>query len=128
MSDETNFRQITPFLHVPDLGKALDWFAMIGFKPRTVIDAYAYVEREGVGVRIVESTQEDGTPFEPHRGFAYYVDCADVDAIVRESLPRLRAAGVKVLGPVNQVYNQREFIIEGPDGNMFVFGQPIGGR
>ncbi len=120
-----NCRQITPFLHVPDLEAAIAWFALIGFSPRTRMDYYAYVEREGVGVRIVESTKEDGTPFEPHRGFAYYVDCEDVDAIVRECLLRLKAAGVKTIGPVDQVYNQREFIIEAPDGNMLVFGQPI---
>ncbi len=120
-----NCRQITPFLHVPDLKKALEWFKLIGFAPRFQQSNYAYVEREGVGVRIVESTQEDGKPFEPHRGFAYYVDCNDVDAIVRECLPRLKAAGVKTIGPVDQAYNQREFIIEAPDGDMFVFGQAI---
>lgn len=46
--------------------------------------------------------------------------------IVRDCLPRLRAAGVvKTLGPVDQPYNQREFMIAAPDGDMFVFGQPI---
>ncbi len=123
-----NCREITPFLHVPDLKRALEWFDIIGFKPRTLMVSYAYVEREGVGVRLVESTKEDGKPFEPHRGFACYVDCNDVDAIVRECLPRLKAAGVKTLGPIDQAYNQREFIIEAPDGNMFVFGQAIARR
>lgn len=120
-----NCRQITPFLHVPDLKKAVEWFDLIGFAPRFQQSNYAYVQREGVGVRIVESANEDGTPFTPHRGFAYYVDCDDVDAVVRECLPRLKAAGVKTIGPIDQAYDQREFIIEAPDGNMLVFGQAI---
>ncbi len=123
-----NCRHITPFMHVPSIGRALAWFEMIGFRPRTVIGAYAYVEREGVGVRVIESTNDDGSPFAPHRGFAFYVDCDNVDAIVSESLPRLKAAGVKTIGPVDQAYGQREFIIEAPDGNMFVFGQPMAKR
>lgn len=124
----SNCRQITPFLHVPDLEAALAWFALIGFSPRTKMDHYAYVARDSVGVRLMRSTEEDGTMFPPHRGFAYYVDCDDVDAIARECLPRLMAAGVKTIGPVDQHYNQREFIIEAPDGNMFVFGQKMAAR
>lgn len=123
-----NCRQITPFMHAADLGAAVRWFALIGFHPRFQQSNYAYVEREGVGFRLMQSAQDDGAPFPPHRGFAYYVDCGDVDAIVRETLPGLKAAGVKTLGPINQAYNQREFIIEAPDGNMFVFGQAIPGR
>ncbi len=121
----TNCRQITPFLHVPDLEAALAWFALIGFSPRTRMDHYAYVERGTVGVRLMRSTKEDGTPFPPHRGFAYYVDCDDIDAIVRETLPGLKAAGVETIGPVDQRYGQREFMIRAPDGNVFVFGQAM---
>jgi hypothetical protein len=29
------------------------------------------------------------------------------------------------MGPVNQEYNQREFMIRAPDGNVLVFGQAI---
>lgn len=121
-----NCRQITPFMHAADLEAALRWFALLGFRPRFHQANYAYVEREGVGFRLMQSTADDGTPFPPHRGFAYYVDCDDVDAIVRETLPGLKAAGVETIGPVDQHYAQREFMIRAPDGNVFVFGQAMG--
>jgi hypothetical protein len=71
------------------------------------------------------STPDEGGSWPPHRGFAYYVDVADVDALYSEIAPRLHMAGVEFMGPVNQVYHQREFMIRAPDGNVFVFGAPI---
>jgi len=122
---EKNLMQITPFVHVPDLSAALEWFDLLGFSPLFQQGNYAYVSREGVGVRVLESTAEDGTAFPPHRGFSCYVDVRDVDAIFAEVAPRLHLAGVEVMGPVNQPYNQRELMIRSPDGNVFVFGQAI---
>lgn len=121
-----NIRGVTPFMHVPDLKAALQWFDMLGFRPRFHQDSYAYVEREGAGVRLVESRADDGTPFPPHKGFSIYLDVADVDAIVAEVRPKLAAARVETIGPVNQVYAQREFMVRAPDGNVLVFGQALG--
>ena len=47
------------------------------------------------------------------------------DAIVAELKPKLETAGVEFMGPKDQTYNQREFMIRAPDGNVFVFGQGI---
>ncbi len=126
MSDRTNIQSITPFMHVPDLAAALKWFDLLGFRTRFHQGNYAYVEREGAGVRVLESRADDDTPFPPHRGFSIYLDVADVDAIVAEARPKLAGAGVETIGPVNQHYGQREFMVRAPDGNVLVFGQALG--
>lgn len=63
---------------------ALRWFDLLGFRTRFHQGDYAYVEREGAGVRVLEWRADDDTPFPPHRGFSIYIDVADVDAIVAE--------------------------------------------
>lgn len=125
-SGSANIRGVTPFMHVPELVAALQWFDLLGFRPRFRDGNYAYVERDGAGVRIVESRADDGAPFPPHRGFSIYLDVADVDAIVAEVRPKLAAAKVEAIGPVNQQYGQREFMVRAPDGNVLVFGQALG--
>lgn len=126
MSDKANIRQITPFMHVPDIAAALRWFDLLGFRIRFHEGNYAYVEREGAGVRVIESRADDDRPFPPHKGFSIYLDVADVDAIVAEVRPKLAAAKVETLGPVSQPYAQREFMVRAPDGNVLVFGQALG--
>lgn len=125
-SKAANILGVTPFMHVPDLSEALRWFDLLGFRTRFHQGNYAYVEREGAGVRLVESRADDGAPFPPHRGFSIYLDVADVDAIVSEVRPKLAAANVETIGPVNQQYAQREFMVRAPDGNVLVFGQALG--
>jgi catechol 2,3-dioxygenase-like lactoylglutathione lyase family enzyme len=120
-----NIQQITPFMHAPDLDAAIRFFDLIGFEVKYREEGYAYLSRDGAGMRVLESHGQDGAKFPPHRGFAYYVDVADVDAIVEEVKPKLDKAGVEVMGPRNQPYRQREFMIRAPDGNVFVFGQAI---
>lgn len=126
MSEKTNILHITPFIHVPDIAAAIEWFGLLGFRTRFHQGAYAYVEREGAGVRLIESVADDGTPFPPHKGFSIYLDVADVDAIVAEVRPKLAAAKVEMIGPVNQPYAQREFMVRAPDGNVLVFGEALG--
>lgn len=113
-------------MHVPDLEGAVQWFALLGFRARFRQDNYAYVERDKAGVRLIESRADDGTPFPPHKGFSIYIDVIDVDAIVAEVRPKLASAKVETIGPVNQHYAQREFMVRAPDGNVLVFGQALG--
>lgn len=125
MADE-NIRQITPFMHVDKMERAFEFFALIGFECLFQERGYAYFQRGPAAVRVMQSTKEEsGTPHEPHRGFCYYVDVADVDPLVAEIAPKLHVAGVEFMGPRNQPYFQREFMIRAPDGNVFVFGAPI---
>lgn len=124
----TNVIQITPFMHVRDLEAALAFVGALGFEVRhRVGDQYAYVDREKAGLRIMASA--DAHLFEGsgrHR-FAYYLDVRDVGAIhdeLKGFLATLPAEDVH--GPADKPYGQRELLVRGPDGQLFVFGQAVG--
>ena len=118
----TNFQQVTPFLHVPDLQKALDFFTdVLGFAVLFREANYAYIHRETVGFRLLEA--EAGCAPEPHRGFAYYIDVRDVDALYAELKPKLDTLPPEdVHGPSDKLYRQRELLVRAPDGNLIAFG------
>jgi len=122
----TNFIQITPFMHVPDIDAALAFFGdLLGFEILFRMDDYAYVEREGAGIRILQNRGNDGAP-PGNRRFAYYVDVRDVDALYAELKPKLDALPpADVHGPADKPYNQRELLVLAPDGNLIAFGQAI---
>ncbi len=89
---------------------------------------YAYVEREGVGFRLLQN--DDPTEGAPpgNRRFMYYIDVEDVDAVYEELKPKLAGLPERdVHGPADKPYQQRELLILAPDGNLLAFGQPIGG-
>lgn len=121
-----NFIQITPFIHVPDLDKALAFFTgVLGFKTLLRDGDYAYVHRETVGVRLMKNHGKDGAP-PGNRRFAYYVDVRDVDALYAELKPELdKLPKHDVHGPADKNYGQRELLVLAPDGNLLAFGQPI---
>ena len=121
-----NFRQITPFIHVPDLEEGIGFFReLLGFELIVRMSDYAYLHRETVGIRMLANRGSDGAP-PGNRRFAYYVDVHDVDALHRELKPKLEGlpAG-DVHGPADKEYGQRELAIVAPDGNLIVFGHAI---
>lgn len=122
-----NFRQVTPFMHVPDIGAAIAFFEeVLGFRTHVRMSDYAYLHRETVGMRILQNRGSDGAP-PGNRRFAYYVDVEDVDALhaeLKAKLERLPAGNVH--GPADKPYGQRELAILAPDGNLIVFGHAIG--
>ncbi len=123
----SNIVQVTPFMHVPDLGAALDFMtAILGFTVDFKMRDYAYVSREGAGLRMMEAGP--GDPFQPGtRRFAYYFDCRDVDALYAELKPKLDTLPRgDVHGPADKPYRQRELLVLAPDGNLIAFGQAIG--
>ena len=122
----SNFIQVTPFMHVVDLEKALGFFVdILGFKVSFRMENYAYIERENVAFRILEQDGPDGAP-PGNRRFAYYVDVRDVDQLYEELKPKLDTLPKRdVYGPVNQPYRQRELLVLAPDGNLIAFGQAI---
>ena len=126
----SNTLQITPFMHVRDLQSAVAFMEeVLGFSTAVRMgDAYAYLEREGAGIRVM--AYPDAHVFEGGRDrFAYYIDVRDVDLVYAELRPRLEAlpAG-DVHGPADKDYGQRELLIRAPDGQLFVFGAAIGGK
>jgi catechol 2,3-dioxygenase-like lactoylglutathione lyase family enzyme len=121
----TNFLQVTPFLHVVDLQKALDFFSdILGFRVMFRQDGYAYIHRETVGFRLLQAEECEVSP--GHRRFAYYIDVRDVDALHAELKPRLDTlpAG-DVHGPADKPYGQRELLVLAPDGELIAFGMAI---
>jgi hypothetical protein len=121
--------QITPFMHVRETAfeTALGFWQAMGF--RIILrseSSYAYLEREGAGLRLL--AHNDPAEIAPGtRGFRYYVDVRDVDAIHRELKPVLDAMPKgDVYGPVDQPYGQRELLILAPDGDLLVFGAARG--
>jgi len=120
------FVQVTPFMHVPDIDAAVAFFRdILGFDVLFREDDYAYVEREGCGVRMLQNRGDDGAP-PGNRRFAYYFDVRDVDALHAELAPALATlpAG-DVHGPADKPYHQRELLVLAPDGNLVAFGSPI---
>ena len=127
MAGAGNVLQVTPFMHVADLAAALDfWCGLLGFREAVRMRDYAYVEREGAGIRIL--AYPGAHVFAGGRDrFAYYVDVRDVDALHAELKPKLDALPAQdVHGPADKEYGQRELLIRAPDGQLAVFGQAIG--
>ena len=120
------FHQITPFMLVPDLERALAFFDdILGFKATYREPGYAYVERDDVAFRILQ--EGEGNPFQPGtRRFAYYIDVRDVDALYAELKPKLDTLPPRAVhGPADKPYRQRELLVLAPDGNLIAFGQAI---
>ena len=120
----SNFIQITPFMHVEDLEKALIFFNdVLGFATQFRARDYAYIHRETAGMQILEQEGADAAPPGTRR-FAYYIDVRDVDQLYAELKPKLDTLPTRdVYGPVNQTCGQRESLVLAPDGNLIVFGQ-----
>ena len=124
----SNFLQVTPFLHVPDVDEAVRFFTdLLGFEAHVHRWDYAYVHRETVGFRLMKRSEEDVGPMPPENsGYTYYIDIRSMDHLLAELKPKLAAlpAG-DVHGPVDQVWGQREFMVRTPDRHLLVFGQAI---
>ena len=124
-----NLIQVTPFMIVEDLEKALAFFVdLLDFEVQFRASDYAYVQRETAGFRIWEQTGKDAAPAGTRR-FAYYIDVHDVDRLYAELKPKLDLlpAG-DVHGPADKHYGQRELLILAPDGNLLAFGHAIDKR
>jgi len=122
----SNFLQITPFMHVEDLDRAISFFTdILGFAMPFRAEDYVYLHRETVGFRLLEQKGADAAPPGTRR-YAYYVDVRDVDQLYAELKPKLETLPKgDVYGPVNQEYGQRELLVLAPDGNLIAFGQQI---
>ena len=84
-----NFIQVTPFMIVEDLEKALAFFVdLLDFELQLRWPDYAYVQRETAGFRIWQQTGKDAAPPGTRR-FAYYIDVQDVDRLYAELKPKL---------------------------------------
>lgn len=121
-----NTLQITPFMHVRDLAGALAFLeGVLGFQTRFRMTGYAYLEREGAGLRVLESRDAMVFPADCGR-FAYYIDVTDVDSVHQALKSKLDALPEgHVHGPADKDYGQRELIVRAPDNQLLVFGAEI---
>lgn len=121
--------QITPFLHVPDLERALQLFVgVLAFRVVYREGNYAYLEFGGAGLRILEERGRRLCPDGKAR-MTVYVDVPDVDALYTQLLPRLKLLPASdVEPPLDKSWNQREFQVPLPDGDWLTFGQPVRGQ
>ena len=122
-----NTYQITPFMHVIDSDEAVRFLVdTLGFRAVVEQPGYAYLDREGAGLRVMGHKDDPDEIGSPHRGFAYYVDVKDVGVVLQQIGDKLALLpDGHVRGPVDQPYGQRELMIRAPDGNLVVFGQAI---
>jgi hypothetical protein len=124
----SNFLQITPFMHVPldDFESAVAFFRdLLGFTELIHARDYAYLEREGAGIRIWGHPEPELAP-RGNRSFRYYIDVKDVEAVYAELKPKLDKLPPRdVHGPADKPYGQRELLILSPDGDLICFGQEI---
>ena len=121
-----NFIQTTPFMHVPlaEFEAAVEFFInTLGFTEHRHVRDYAYLDREGCGIRIWGREDPADAP-RGRRNFRYYYDVRDVDALYAELRPQLDALPKgNVHGPADKSYHQRELLILAPDGDLVCFGQ-----
>lgn len=118
-------RQITPFLHVPDMDAALEFFCRtLPFELKVRHSNYAYIELAGAGLRMLEEPARRLTPDGKAR-VTLYVDVKDVDALFADLRPRLeKLPEGSWYPPQEQTWDQREFQVRLPDGDWMTVGQP----
>jgi len=118
--------QITPFLHVPDLERALELFAaVLAFEVVYRESNYAYLEFGGAGLRVLEERGRR-LGLDGKARMTVYIDVPDVDALYQQLLPRLkRLPASDVEPPLDKSWKQREFQVRLPDGDWLTFGQPV---
>ena len=123
-----NIIQTTPFMHVPlaEFESAVTFFrVLLGFKEHVHSNDYAYLERDGCGIRIWGRKDPADAP-RGCRNFRYYYDVRDVDALYAELKPKLdKLPKHDVHGPADKDYGQRELLILAPDGDLVCFGQRL---
>jgi catechol 2,3-dioxygenase-like lactoylglutathione lyase family enzyme len=125
MANAGELFQITPFLHVPDLARALDFFTrVLRFEVKFAHADYAYLEWGPLSIRLLEEPQRQLVPGDRLR-LTIYIDVRDVDALYAELLPGLQTlpAG-DVHGPMDEPWHQRELHVRLPDGQWLAFGMP----
>ena len=121
--------QATPFLHVPDLARALDLFTrVLRFTIKFSVANYAYLEREGAAIRILEEPDRN-LQLEQKARVTVHIDVADVDALYSELASELaKLPDGDVEPPIDQPWSQRELQVRLPDGQWLSFGQPVAKR
>lgn len=118
--------QITPFLHVPDMGEALSFFCdTLTFELKHREGDYAYLELGGCGLRLLEEPARKFAPDGKAR-VTICIDVADIDALHTRLSPGLDKLPPDRVEPLKDMpYRQREFQVRMPDGDWLNFTAPV---
>ncbi len=123
-----NIVQTTQFMHIPiaEFDAAVEFFReVLGFNEHRHVRDYAYLERDGCGIRIWGREDAADAP-RGVRNFRYYFDVRDVDALYAELKPKLdKLPKGDVHGPADKPYHERELLVLAPDGDLVCFGQRL---
>jgi len=107
-------KRIAPIFAVRDL---MAHYRRLGFVTRAYQGGgYGYADRDGIEIHLGVVSVPNVPP-----GSAY-LWVADADQLATE----WRSAGVEVQGPEDTEWGQHEGAIVDPDGNVLLFGSPIG--
>lgn len=122
----SNIVHVTPFLLVPDLEAALDFFTRIlGFTVPFRMENYAYLSLDTVGLRVLAECTVTPAPRERART-TVYIDVRNVDALYAERQAELATLPPEDVLPLcDQDYGMRELSVRMPDGEWLTFGQAI---
>jgi len=97
---------------------------LLGFTVYVDDGGYAYIERERIGLRIL---QLEADALNPPGCSHIYVDISGADALFSEFEPHFHQLPKDRWGPPkDQPYGQREFWVRDPDGNLITFGEGMG--
>lgn len=112
-----------PILPVKDMGKAIDFYKLLGFSARRWRDGdgYAFLDRNGFEIHLNKS----GMLVNGHSpcGIYFYLEPGTAAALEAE----FRSAGVRILSPLApREWKMNEFVLDDPDGNLLRFGEPLG--
>ncbi|APV48880.1 hypothetical protein BWI17_03800 [Betaproteobacteria bacterium GR16-43] len=118
--------QVTPFLHVPDLAQAVDLFTrVLRFEVKFRARGYAYLEREGAAIRILEEPGRELPELGAKVRITVCIDVRDVDPLYQEMLGELLVLPKgDVHPPMDEPWGQRDFHVRLPDGHWLAFTQP----
>ena len=122
----SNIVHVTPFLLVPELDAALDFFTrVLGFTVPFQMANYAYLALDAAGLRLL--AERTATPVtHEHARTTVYIDVRDVDALYVQLQPQLATLPAEdVQVPANKYWGMREVSVRMPDGHWLTFGQPI---
>ncbi len=115
---------ITPVVPVSDLDEAVGFFGdTLGFEIGHRFPGFAYVSRDGCGLRLIAANGPGVNMDDPARQMGVYVDVVDLDALyasMKAVLPPDR-----VRPPFDQPYGQREFHVY-YEGLQLIFGETVG--
>jgi catechol 2,3-dioxygenase-like lactoylglutathione lyase family enzyme len=121
-----NLHQITPFIPVASLDKAVDFYTgHLNFECTFKADNYAFLRHDQIAIRIVE-VDDNVDLSDPNRQNSFYIDVTDIDALYAMLEPKLSTLPKeRVKAPFNQDYGQREFHIIDEDCTLIFFGEAI---